>query len=137
MKTCYVCSDIDPNETPYAPDKHHVCLVCGMSLARLIEASGGPRKTIEYPALGQTVRMQLVPTKGETKSTKDTEDPEDTLWTANDVAEYLNVSKNWVYRAAREKTISSTRLGSLVRFFKEDIIHLGKVTPFTPEDKNA
>jgi len=58
----------------------------------------------------------------------DLDDPRTPLLTASQVCEQLNVSRPWLYRAARDGRIPSVRLGSdetgeggLLRFVQEDI----------------
>ncbi|MFZ4580165.1 MAG: helix-turn-helix domain-containing protein [Myxococcota bacterium] len=43
------------------------------------------------------------------------------LWKVGDVAEYLGVSKSWVYKAAESKELPVRRLGALLRFDPEAI----------------
>ena len=43
------------------------------------------------------------------------------LWTAEQVAHYLGVSKSWVYRAATDGTLPALRLGGVVRFDAVDV----------------
>lgn len=43
------------------------------------------------------------------------------LWTVAEAAEYLNVSKSWVYRAAEAGTLPHLKLGGLVRFLPRAI----------------
>jgi excisionase family DNA binding protein len=38
------------------------------------------------------------------------------LWDANDVAQYLKVSRSWVYHRADSGLLPSLRVGGLVRF---------------------
>lgn len=40
----------------------------------------------------------------------------DGLWDANDVAEYLKVSRSWVYHRAEAGLLSCIRVGGLLRF---------------------
>ncbi len=46
---------------------------------------------------------------------------EDDLWTAADVARYLKVKRTWVYRAAADERIPSTRKAGLLRFVPSEI----------------
>jgi excisionase family DNA binding protein len=39
-----------------------------------------------------------------------------TLWTANDVASYLKVSRSWVYHRAESGELPYVRVGALLRF---------------------
>jgi len=39
-----------------------------------------------------------------------------TLWTANDVAQYLKVSRSWVYHRAESGELPHVRVGALLRF---------------------
>ncbi|MGH7867241.1 MAG: helix-turn-helix domain-containing protein [Candidatus Dormibacteraceae bacterium] len=64
------------------------------------------------------------------------------LWTARDVARYLNVSKSWVYQAAESGRLPCIKLGALVRFDPAAIKTLitrdstdanRKVVPLTPK----
>jgi len=32
---CYLCSEIDGNETPFDPEKHQICMNCGAKLLSL------------------------------------------------------------------------------------------------------
>jgi len=41
---------------------------------------------------------------------------DDRLWDANDVAEYLKVSRSWVYYRAEAGQLPCVRVGGLVRF---------------------
>ena len=43
------------------------------------------------------------------------------LWTAEDVARYLNVSRSWVYHRAASGELPSLHVGPLVRFEPEAI----------------
>lgn len=47
--------------------------------------------------------------------------PFEPLWTAGDVATYLQVSTSWVYMHAEAETIPSVRIGGLRRFHPEAI----------------
>jgi excisionase family DNA binding protein len=38
------------------------------------------------------------------------------LWTVADVARFLGVSRSWVYKAARNRSIPSIKVGAAVRF---------------------
>jgi len=41
---------------------------------------------------------------------------DDRLWDANDVAEYLKVSRSWVYHRAEAGQLPCVRVGGLLRF---------------------
>jgi excisionase family DNA binding protein len=43
------------------------------------------------------------------------------LWTANDVAAYLKVSRSWVYHRAESGELPYLRIGALLRFDPERI----------------
>jgi excisionase family DNA binding protein len=45
----------------------------------------------------------------------------ETLWTANDVAAYLKVSRSWVYHRCESGELPCLRVGALVRFEPERI----------------
>lgn len=45
----------------------------------------------------------------------------DKLWTADDVAEYLGMTKPWVYAQVRRKRLPHLRLGKYVRFQQRTI----------------
>jgi excisionase family DNA binding protein len=45
-----------------------------------------------------------------------TMDTTDKLWTAKQVADYLNVSRSWVYQHAENGTLPRLQIGALVRF---------------------
>jgi excisionase family DNA binding protein len=42
--------------------------------------------------------------------------PAESLWTANDVASFLRVSRSWVYHRAEAGELPCLRIGGLVRF---------------------
>jgi excisionase family DNA binding protein len=46
---------------------------------------------------------------------------DDRLWTANDVATFLRVSRSWVYHRAESGELPCLRIGALVRFEPEEI----------------
>jgi len=46
---------------------------------------------------------------------------DDRLWTAKEVAAYLQVSTSWVYMHAEDGTIPSVQIGGLRRFHPEAI----------------
>lgn len=49
------------------------------------------------------------------------------LWSAREVAQYLQVSQSWVYRAAEAGVLPHHRVGALVRFTRADIdAYLGR-----------
>ncbi len=54
---------------------------------------------------------------------------EDTLWTANDVARYLKVSRSWVYHRAESGQLPYLRVGALIRFQPDEIRSLVGSTP--------
>jgi excisionase family DNA binding protein len=43
------------------------------------------------------------------------------LWDAKDVAQYLKVSRSWVYLHAEDGTLPSVRIGGLRRFWPDQI----------------
>ena len=43
------------------------------------------------------------------------------LWTAEQVAHYLGVSKSWVYRSATDGRLPSVRIGSVLRFLPASV----------------
>ena len=45
----------------------------------------------------------------------------ETLWTAEDVAAFLNISIQYVYRLSREGSIPSLKIGAALRFRPSDI----------------
>jgi excisionase family DNA binding protein len=45
----------------------------------------------------------------------------ESLWTANEVASYLRVSRSWVYHRAESGELPCLRVGGLVRFDPEAI----------------
>jgi excisionase family DNA binding protein len=45
----------------------------------------------------------------------------ESLWTANDVATFLRVSRSWVYHRAEAGELPCLRIGGLVRFDPEAI----------------
>jgi excisionase family DNA binding protein len=58
--------------------------------------------------------------------------PEETLWTAIQVAHYLNVSRSWVYRETAAGRLPCVRILSLVRYDPAEIKAFrerGKRTP--------
>ena len=46
---------------------------------------------------------------------------EESLWTANDVAQYLRVSRSWVYHRAESGELPYVRIGALLRFQPNEI----------------
>jgi excisionase family DNA binding protein len=54
-----------------------------------------------------------------TKDVPADEPPE--LWDANDVAQYLKVSRSWVYQRAEAGLLPCLRLGGLLRFDPEKV----------------
>jgi excisionase family DNA binding protein len=48
--------------------------------------------------------------------------PTETLWTVADVAEFLKVSKDWVYRRASSRELPSRKVGSHLRFIRAEIV---------------
>jgi excisionase family DNA binding protein len=48
-------------------------------------------------------------------------DTTDKLWTAKQVADYLNVSRSWVYQHSENGTLPRLQIGALVRFDPEAI----------------
>lgn len=47
--------------------------------------------------------------------------PASTLWTAADVAAYLQISKSWVYQRSAEGELPTLRIRGLVRFDPDEI----------------
>lgn len=47
--------------------------------------------------------------------------PEDCLWTVDDVARYLRMSRSWVQKASSAGRLPTIRLGATVRFDPETI----------------
>lgn len=45
----------------------------------------------------------------------------ETLWTADDVAAYLKVSRSWVYHRAESGRLPHVRVGGLLRFQPNEI----------------
>jgi excisionase family DNA binding protein len=45
----------------------------------------------------------------------------ETLWTAEDVASYLKVSRSWVYHRAESGRLPHVRVGGLIRFQPHEI----------------
>jgi excisionase family DNA binding protein len=43
------------------------------------------------------------------------------LWTVDEVASFLSMSKSWVYKAAETGTLPCVRVGAALRFVPEDI----------------
>ena len=56
----------------------------------------------------------------------------DGLWTAEQVATFLNVSKTWVYRAGVKGLLPSLRLGGVVRFVEGEVRTLARSTSRGP-----
>jgi len=50
----------------------------------------------------------------------------DTLWTVVEVAEFLQVSRSWVYRAAEGNLLPHMRIGALLRFSPAEIREYAK-----------
>ena len=48
-------------------------------------------------------------------------DGDSSLWTADDVASYLKVSRSWVYHRAESGSLPHARVGGLLRFQPADI----------------
>lgn len=46
---------------------------------------------------------------------------DETLWTANDVAKYLQVSRSWVYHRAEAGELPCFRIGGHLRFSPEQV----------------
>lgn len=46
---------------------------------------------------------------------------DDALWTADDVAAYLKVSRSWVYHRAESGELPHLRVGGLLRFQPDEI----------------
>ena len=49
-------------------------------------------------------------------TTQEIQHQERRLWTVADVADYLRVSKSWVYKAVENNELPVRRLGALLRF---------------------
>ena len=47
--------------------------------------------------------------------------PSESLWDANDVAQYLKASRSWVYHQAEAGKIPHLRIGALLRFDPEAV----------------
>ena len=47
--------------------------------------------------------------------------PDETLWTANDVARYLKASRSWVYQHAESGVLPSVRIMGLLRFHPDAV----------------
>ena len=47
--------------------------------------------------------------------------PWESLWTAEDVARYLQASRSWVYQKAEAGLLPSLRIGGLLRFNPEAV----------------
>lgn len=47
--------------------------------------------------------------------------PGDGLWSKEDVAAFLGMGPDWVYRRASDGTLPHLKLGHIVRFRREDI----------------
>ena len=43
------------------------------------------------------------------------------LWTVDQVAEFLSMSKSWVYKAAEQGSLPCVRIGASLRFFPAEI----------------
>jgi excisionase family DNA binding protein len=56
-------------------------------------------------------------------------DSTDTLWTADDVASFLKVSRSWVYHRAESGQLPYLRVGGLIRFQPDEIRSLVGSTP--------
>jgi excisionase family DNA binding protein len=50
-----------------------------------------------------------------------TQEPEDALWGVKELAEYLGMSSDWVYRQIMAKTLPHFKLGSVTKFKKKDV----------------
>lgn len=46
---------------------------------------------------------------------------DEALWSADDVARYLNVSRSWVYARATSGELPHRRMGGLLRFVPEQV----------------
>ena len=44
------------------------------------------------------------------------------LWTVGDVATFLKVSKDWVYRRAAKGDLPSRKVGSHLRFLRAEVV---------------
>lgn len=68
--------------------------------------------------------------------------PQDSLWSTADVAEYLKVSRSWVYQRAEAGELPCLRIGGLLRFDPEGVRayargespRKARVLPFRPPD---
>ena len=73
-------------------------------------------------------------------TTPTSEVDDDRLWDANNVAQYLKVSRSWVYHHAEDGTLPCLRIGGLLRFEPSSIRafargespNRGRVVPFPP-----
>jgi excisionase family DNA binding protein len=50
-----------------------------------------------------------------------TPDNDDALWNARDVAQYLKVSRSWVYHRAEAGELPCLRIGALLRFVSNNV----------------
>lgn len=51
------------------------------------------------------------------------EPPEiDEVWTVDEVAEFLKVSKDWVYRRAASRVLPCRKVGSHLRFVRKEVV---------------
>jgi excisionase family DNA binding protein len=53
----------------------------------------------------------------------------DRLWTARDVADYLQASRSWVYQKAESGTLPHLRIGGLLRFDPEVVRAFARGNP--------
>jgi excisionase family DNA binding protein len=47
--------------------------------------------------------------------------PEDLVWTVQDVAKYLKLSRDWVYRHAQIGELPAKKVGSQLRFLSSEV----------------
>lgn len=50
---CYMCGVKDPNKVHYDPEKHHICLICGLKLWEIA------KQGLEFDARDSTVVVKL------------------------------------------------------------------------------
>lgn len=48
------------------------------------------------------------------------------MWTVKDVADYLQISKSWVYKRSADGTLPCIRIGSSLRFVPDVIIAMAR-----------
>ena len=55
--------------------------------------------------------------------------PDERLWTVHNVAEYLQASRSYVYKAAERGDLPCRRLGALLRFVPAEVRAWAERTP--------